>query len=78
MFSNFFGGEGGITTNRVIGEPVFGISYGPQIQVYYLIVVWLFICTIAMFAFTRTPLGRMINAVRDNPERVEFIGFWLI
>lgn len=75
MFSNFFGGEGGITTNRVIGEPVFGISYGPQIQVYYLIVVWLFICTIAMFAFTRTPLGRMINAVRDNPERVEFIGY---
>lgn len=28
-----------------------------------------------MFAFTQTPLGRMINAVRDNPERVEFIGY---
>ncbi len=28
-----------------------------------------------MFAFTRTPLGRMCNAVRDNPERVEFIGY---
>jgi branched-chain amino acid transport system permease protein len=28
-----------------------------------------------MFAFTRTPLGRMLNAVRDNPERVEFIGY---
>jgi ABC-type branched-subunit amino acid transport system permease subunit len=22
-----------------------------------------------------TPLGRMLNAVRDNPERVEFIGY---
>ncbi|HSH92278.1 MAG TPA: branched-chain amino acid ABC transporter permease, partial [Ramlibacter sp.] len=26
-------------------------------------------------AFTRTPLGRMLNAVRDNPERVEFVGY---
>jgi branched-chain amino acid transport system permease protein len=75
MFPGFFGGEGGVTTNRVIGEPVFGITYGPQIQVYYLIAAWLFACTIAMFAFTQTPLGRMINAVRDNPERVGFIGY---
>jgi len=28
-----------------------------------------------MYAFTRTPLGRMLNAVRDNPERVEFVGY---
>jgi len=28
-----------------------------------------------MYAFTRTPLGRILNAVRDNPERVEFIGY---
>ncbi len=75
MFPGFFGGEGGVTTNRVIGAPFLGISYGPQIQVYYLIAVWLFLCTIGMFAFTQTPLGRMANAVRDNPERVEFIGY---
>ena len=29
----------------------------------------------AMFALTRTPLGRMSNAVRDNPERVAFVGY---
>ena len=75
MFPKFFGGEGGISTNRVIGKAVLGITYGPQIEVYYLIAFWLFICTIAMFAFTHTPLGRMINAVRDNPERAEFIGY---
>ena len=75
MFPEFFGGEGGITTNRAYGKPVFGISFGPQIQVYYLIAVYCFICTAAMFAFTRTPLGRILNAVRDNPERVEFIGY---
>ncbi|HEU4776410.1 MAG TPA: branched-chain amino acid ABC transporter permease [Telluria sp.] len=75
MFPDFFGGEGGITTNRVRGAALFGVSYGPQIQVYYLIAAWLFVSTIAMFAFTQTPLGRMVNAVRDNPERVEFIGY---
>ena len=28
-----------------------------------------------MYAFTRTPVGRMCNAVRDNPERAEFVGY---
>ena len=75
MFPEFFGGEGGIATNRVIGKPFLGITYGPQVQVYYLIAGWLFISTIGMYAFTQTPLGRIVNAVRDNPERVEFIGY---
>jgi len=75
MFPGFFGGEGGISANRVMGKPVLGISYGPQIQVYYLIAFWLFISTVGMYAFTQTPLGRIINAVRDNPERAEFIGY---
>ena len=75
MFPEFFGGEGGISANRVAGKPVLGITFGPQIQVYYLIAIYTFVCTAAMFAFTRTPLGRMLNAVRDNPERVEFIGY---
>jgi branched-chain amino acid transport system permease protein len=75
MFSEFFGGEAGVAGNRVTGTPVFGISFGPQIQVYYLIALYTFVCVAAMFAYTRTPLGRMLNAVRDNPERVEFIGY---
>jgi branched-chain amino acid transport system permease protein len=75
MLPEFSGGEGGISSNRVIGQPVLGISFGPQIQVYYLAAVYCFICTAAMFALTRTPLGRMLNAVRDNPERVEFVGY---
>jgi branched-chain amino acid transport system permease protein len=75
MFPGFFGGEGGISGNRVAGAPVLGITFGPQVQLYYLIAVYCFVCTGLMFAFTRTPLGRMLNAVRDNPERVEFIGY---
>ncbi len=75
MVPEFFGGEGGITTNRVIGKPVLGISFGPPIQVYYLIAAYTLVAVAAMYAFTRTPLGRMLNAVRDNPERVEFVGY---
>lgn len=75
MFPDFFGGEGGVSTDRVIGEPVFGITYGPGIQVYYLIAAWCLVSMIGMYAFAQTPLGRISNAVRDNPERVEFIGY---
>lgn len=75
MVPEFFGGEAGVSSNRVVGKPVMGITFGPQIQVYYLLAIYTFVCTAAMFAFTRTPLGRMLNAVRDNPERVEFIGY---
>jgi branched-chain amino acid transport system permease protein len=75
MLPEFFGGEGGISGNRVVGEPFMGITFGPQTQVYYLIALYCFVCTALMYAFTRTPLGRMLNAVRDNPERVEFIGY---
>ncbi len=75
MFPSFFGGEGGISTDRVVGKAVMGIDFGPSIQVYYLIAVWCFVCMIAMFALTQTPLGRMANAVRDNPERVRFVGY---
>lgn len=75
MIPEFFGGEGGVSGNRVAGAKTFGITYGPQIQLYYLIAVYTFACTALMYAFTRTPLGQMLNAVRDNPERVEFVGY---
>ncbi|MGH6640183.1 MAG: branched-chain amino acid ABC transporter permease [Polaromonas sp.] len=75
MFPEFFGGEGGVSGNRVTGAKPMGISFGPQIQLYYLIAIYTFVCTALMYAFTRTPLGRMLNAVRDNPERVEFVGY---
>ncbi len=71
----FFGGEEGVQTDRWVREEWFGITYGPDIQVYYLIAAWCVIAGVAMYALTRTPFGRMSNAVRDNPERVQFIGY---
>jgi branched-chain amino acid transport system permease protein len=75
IFITFFNGEDGIQADRWVGPEPFGITYGPQIQVYYLIAVWCFVCMVAMYAITKTPFGRMSNAVRDNPERAEFVGY---
>ena len=75
IFVKFFGGEEGITGNRTKAPPFLGLSFTTDAQVYYLIVLWAFIATGLMYAYSRTPMGRIANAVRDNPERAEFIGY---
>jgi branched-chain amino acid transport system permease protein len=75
MFPAFFGGEGGVSSNRMTAPGWLGITYGPQRQMYYLIAGWAFLSIVAMYALTDTPLGRLANAVRDNPERAEFVGY---
>lgn len=75
IFISFFGGEEGITGDRMVGPELFGLSLGPAHEVYWFIAFWTFVATVAIFAFTRTPLGRLANATRDNPERVQFIGY---
>lgn len=75
MFHHFFGGEGGVNTNRMIDRSLFGLSYAHGIQVYYLILAWTVLAALAMLFLTKTPLGRMANASRDNFERVQFVGY---
>src|SRR3954468_9358045 len=75
ILRTFFGGEAGVSANRTKLLRVFDWNFGPQIQIYYLVAAWTLIAVLAMYALTRTPLGRMCNAVRDNPERVQFVGY---
>lgn len=75
ILRSFFGGEEGITTDRTKLLRVFDWSFGQQIQVYYLIAAWCLLCMLLMYKFTQTPLGRMCNAVRDNAERAQFVGY---
>ena len=75
ILRSFFGGEEGITTNRTKLLRVFGLNFGPQIEVYYLIAAWCLFGMLAMYALTRTPFGRMCNAVRENAERAQFVGY---
>lgn len=75
MFMLFFGGEGGVSTDRMVGTSLFGFSYSQSIQVYYLVVAWMVIVVALMWLQTQTPLGRMANACRDNFERAQFVGY---
>ncbi|PRD43573.1 branched-chain amino acid ABC transporter permease [Phyllobacterium phragmitis] len=75
ILRHVFGGEEGISVDRTELPQPLGIVFGPQIEVYYLIAAWCFVSMLAMYAITRTPFGRMCNAVRDNPVRVSFIGY---
>jgi branched-chain amino acid transport system permease protein len=75
ILRSFFGGEEGVTTDRTRLPRLFGMGFGQQIEVYCLIAAWCLLCMFLMYRFTRTPLGRMCNAVRDNAERVQFIGY---
>ncbi len=85
----FFGGEEGIEANRTLNMALtfpaidlstfkfFWLEFNMKqdTQVYYFAAFWFFAATFFMFWFSRTPAGRMANAVRDNPERVEFVGY---
>ena len=75
MFMAFFGGEGGISTDRVTGTSLLGVPYSSSWQVYCLVVAWTAIAVLLMRLQTQTPLGRMANATRDNFERAQFVGY---
>ena len=62
MFPGFFGGEGGVSGDRVTGKAWLGITYGPQLQIYYLIAGWAFVCLVAMYAI-------LADAARADGER---------
>jgi branched-chain amino acid transport system permease protein len=75
IFVKFSGGEEGITADRTDLTPFFGVTFRHEQQVYYLIAAWMVLSAWLMYRFSRTPVGRMANAVRDNPERAEFVGY---
>jgi branched-chain amino acid transport system permease protein len=75
MLPGIFGGEEGITASRTRAPAVFGLTFGSQLEVYYATALWALTAASLMRAFMRTPVGRICNAVRDNPERAEFIGY---
>jgi branched-chain amino acid transport system permease protein len=71
-WNSVFGGESGISTMRGAS---WGLSFGPDSHVYYLTLAWFVISAWCMWAFTKSPLGRLALALRDNEQRVRFLGF---
>jgi len=71
LFGRFYGGS----FDRTKAPQIFGLDFQSDTAVYYLIAAWMIISVSAMWAYARSPLGRMANAVRDNAARAEFIGY---
>lgn len=69
---DLFGGEGGISSFRL---PWAGITFGTDMQVYYLVAGWTALATALLYYYTTTPFGRLTLALRENEQRVRFLGF---
>lgn len=67
-----FGGESGISGMRM---PWSGVTFGSMLEVYYLTLAWVVLCTVLLWAYTRTPFGQLTLALRDNEQRVRFMGY---
>src|SRR5215470_16322980 len=72
VWNTVFGAESGIQTER---GPSWGFTFGPDFEVYYLTLAWFVLSAWCLWAFGRTPLGRLALALRDNEHRVRFLGF---
>lgn len=72
QLQGLFGGEAGVSSMRM---PWNGIVFGSMIEVYYLTLAWVLICGLGLWAYTRTPFGRLTLALRDNEQRVRFLGY---
>ena len=67
-----FGGEAGLSSMRM---PSMGISFADSIEVYYLCLAWVAVSVLLLYGYTRTPFGRLTLALRDNEQRVRFMGY---
>ncbi len=75
MLEGFFGGETGVSGDRMVPVTLLPFSYGSNLEVYYLAMFWALAAGLLMWLQTQTPLGRITNAVRDNAERAQFLGY---
>lgn len=75
MFPDVFGGEAGLSVDRTAGIAPGGINWGPAWQFYLLVLTYTLLTMALIRGYTQTPLGRLLNAVRDNPTRVSFMGY---
>lgn len=67
-----FGGEAGVSSMRM---PALGLSFATTTQVYYLTLAWVAVSLLALYLFTRTPMGRLTLGLRENAHRLRFLGY---
>ncbi|WP_172330034.1 branched-chain amino acid ABC transporter permease [Mangrovicoccus sp. HB161399] len=75
LFPSIYGSEEGIGIDRMDLGASFGLDYASAADIYAIVAVWLALCAAGLWFLAKTPLGLLMTAVRDNAERVEFLGF---
>src|SRR5690606_18717811 len=59
-WDGLFGGEAGLSSMRM---PWGGLTFGSPLQVYYLALGWTLLSILLLWAYTRTPFGRLTLAL---------------
>jgi len=67
-----FGGEAGISSFRM---PAWGFEFGSITEVYYLVLFWTVLCIALLWGLTFTPFGRLVLGLRENTNRLQFLGY---
>ena len=74
MFPGFFGGEAGVTLQRTRVPSLLGLDYGRAATQLGLTLAWTLALLALVQGLARTPFGLAAAAVRENPQRVAFLG----
>ena len=72
QLKGWFGGESGISTMRM---PAWGLSFGSTQEVYFLTLAWVLVCMALLYFLGATPMGRLTLGLRENPQRLKFLGY---
>jgi branched-chain amino acid transport system permease protein len=75
MFPGFFGGEAGVTLQRTTVASALGLDYGRSANQLLLTSCWSLLVVGVILWLAQTPFGLAIVAVRENPQRIEFLGY---
>ena len=66
-------GISGISRRTILGF----LNIHPEINFYYLVLIFLLLSYLALRKITQTPLGDVLMGIRENPVRVRFLGYHL-
>lgn len=74
---SFTGGSDGLTgvPRPEIGIPPFVLSLGNSYVLFYFVLAVLILVYYGCVRLVNSPFGRILQAIRDNEERAEFIGY---
>ncbi len=79
-YKEYTGGETGFSSYTVPSLNIPGIGsfdMGDKTSFYYFAIVVIVICIWLMRFLTKTPLGNILLAIKNDDQRVAYLGFWV-